>query len=150
MNLTEIVTGRPLDYLPTEYEEALARRWGKANGYLGQGGGWINGPDGRTFCQGWWNLWRRRQGQIIQSLVDEYTAWGNFTDFLRGSGTTYRPTLLVRGVRDWPKDALACIYDSHMRKAGDPRRVYRGARDGMTPEARVELRRRAEAAVRAR
>lgn len=160
--LAEIVAGPALDYVPEKYQDALARRWAKANDYRGVGGGWIAryGPSTATgkvvrlytVCQGWGSFWLRMRQRILDDLARELTANPDFNTLVTPESPSYRPTLLVLGPKDWLADALACAYDHAMRLKRDPRRAYRGSRDGMTPalveEHRAKLdteRRRKEA-----
>jgi len=156
--LAALTAGTPYAFLPTEYEEALAKRWAKANGFGGAKGGWIwrlapsdRDPSklvavgSRPVCQGWWRFWRLKRSAILNALTREVTGLTGpdaFQQLTHPKSTTYRPTLLVRSPRDWKVDALACAYDEAMKAQGDPRRAYRGARDGMSPADRAVLLRR--------
>jgi hypothetical protein len=56
-----------------------ARRWGKAHGYVGKGGGWIYGPgQSRPLCQGWDSLAfiAERRGGIAQGTHGKWYVIG--------------------------------------------------------------------------
>lgn len=40
----------------TRSAEAATRAWAADHGYEGRGGGWVYGPGGKPFCQGWSGL----------------------------------------------------------------------------------------------
>ena len=156
--LASLTAGTPYAFMPTEYAEALAKRWAKANDFGGARGGWIwklapsDREPGRMVavgrspvCQGWWQFWSLKRSTILNALTREVTGLTGpdaFQQLTHPKSTTYRPTLLVRGAKDWRVDALACAYDEAMKAQGDPRRAYRGARDGMDPASRAVLLRR--------
>src|SRR5215831_20004637 len=101
MNLTKLVQAPPRTYLPTEYQDALSKRWGDQNGYYGATGGWIYaGPSQAyvnthpcpTVCQGWGSFWHSFKGKILDDLTRELTASESFHAFTHPQSKTYRPT----------------------------------------------------------
>lgn len=148
--LAQLTAGVPLDYVPEEYETKLSKAYARKHGYAGAQGGWIwrLNADGvatgrHPVCQGWRSFWSVFKYQILDELAAELTAWRSFAEFTHPTahGATYRPTLLVHGAKDWRYDALACAYDHQMKLQHDPRRAYRGARDGMDAAGKARLRR---------
>ena len=144
MTLAAITRAAPLDFVPTEYEEALAKAYAKKHGFVGVVGGWIYRaepderpwrqgklrPKGHAITQGWHNFYSLKKVAILDELTRELTASRTFAEFTHPTahGRTYRPTLLVLSPRDWRADALACAYDSVRASQKDLRRPHPGHR----------------------
>jgi len=99
-----------------------AREYGRANGWKGNGGGWISNGLDTVRVQGWWLFFRTHSPMILDWYTRKLTAFDTFNELL-GTHPNYRPTILPR---DWRHVLLADAYDWRMARRGDSRRAWRG------------------------
>lgn len=93
-------------------------------GLTGHGGGWIYSGS-KTVCQGWSAVYSIYATKVNDYLTRKLTAFASFADLVNAGGA-YRPTLLTGGRGGWRYEALADAYDAAQRRAGSPKRAYRG------------------------
>lgn len=125
-------------WIQTELVEKAAKEYALAHRYEGAVGGWIyrldsEGVATHAVCQGWFNFWTMFRRQIEDWYTLRLTASSSFDAFVHPESKTYRPTLLVRGPRDWRYAFLANAYDVAMKNQGDARRAYVGSSPAPAP-----------------
>ena len=106
-------------------DSRIAKEWAEAKGFEGDQGGWIySKKTGRPVAQGWSQLYRKFELQILDWVTREHTGFATFDEMVKAKGS-YRPTMHLD--YHWHFVFLALAYNRSQRTRKDPRRVYVGS-----------------------
>jgi hypothetical protein len=84
-----------------------------------------NALEKQAVAGGFWKSLANKPALTIDDLVKKYTAASNLNELCElGKGTSYRPSIYVRGNAE--KKRLADAYDARQVELDDPRKAFRG------------------------